>query len=99
MKHLRESLRVFFLGLLLLLLFPVSFADELPPAEETVRFGFLKPMDVYGKNNYQPGETDIRRPLERYLQKTLPDIHFDFVEYRLADLGKVAQEHTILTSR
>ena len=36
MKHLRESLRVFFLGLLLLLLFPVSFADELPPAEETV---------------------------------------------------------------
>lgn len=95
MKHLRESLRVFFLGLLLLLLFPVSFADELPPAEETVRFGFLKPMDVYGKNNYQPGETDIRRPLERYLQKTLPDIHFDFVEYRLADLGKVAQEHTI----
>lgn len=49
MKHLRESLRVFFLGLLLLLLFPVSFADELPPTEETVRFGFLKPMDVYGK--------------------------------------------------
>lgn len=28
-----------------------------------VRFGFLKPMLAYGENNYQPGETDIRRPL------------------------------------
>lgn len=66
-----------------------------PQSTARVRFGFLKPMYVYGRNNYQPGETDIRRPLEEYLQKALPDIQFEFVEYPLPELGRVASEHGV----
>lgn len=74
----------------------LSQATQLAPHERhTVRFGFLKPMVVYGKHNYQPGETDIRRPLEEYLVKTLPDLKFEFVEYPLPALGEAAKRHEI----
>lgn len=74
-----------------------AFCSPSLPAEGSpvVRFGFLKPMPVYGKNNYQPGETDIRQPLETYLRKALPDVNFEFVEYHLPELGRMAREHRI----
>ena len=60
-------------------------------------------MLAYGENNYQPGETDIRRPLVAHLRRMMPDVHFQFVEYELPALseavkrcgedGRVALEH------
>ncbi len=61
----------------------------------TVRFGFLKPMQAYGDNNYQPGEADIRKPLTDYLAEALPDIRFEFIEYELPDLGDAVRSHQV----
>lgn len=60
-----------------------------------VRFGFLKPMLAYGENNYQPGETDIRRPLVAHLRRMMPDVHFQFVEYELPALSEAVKRHEV----
>lgn len=60
-----------------------------------VRFGLLKPMKAYGENNYQPGEADIRKPLIRYLTRSIPQYRFQFVEYELPDLGEAVRRHEV----
>lgn len=60
-----------------------------------VRFGFLKPMAAYGENNYQPGETDIRRPLVTHLRRMMPDVQFQFVEYELSALSEAVKAHQV----
>ncbi len=72
--------------------------EELEGAPRTpgvLRFGFLKPMEAYGDNNYQPGEADIRRPLMAHLEKTMPDVRFQFVEYELPALYAAAKAQRI----
>ena len=69
---------------------PVS-ADDV----SVVRFGFLKPMQVYGETNYQPGEADIRKPLKTYLTRALPDIRFEFEDFELPELGEAVREHRV----
>lgn len=56
-----------------------------PNGRPLVRFGF-KTDAGYGENNYQPGETDIRRPLVAHLRRMMPDVHFQFIEYELPAL-------------
>lgn len=66
-----------------------------PHKPGVVRFGFLKPMKAYGDNNYQPGEADIRRPLMEHLERTMPDVTFQFVEYHLPELYASARSQRI----
>ena len=66
-----------------------------PHKPGVVRFGFLKPMKAYGDNNYQPGEADIRRPLMEHLERTMPDVTFQFVEYHLPELYAAARSQRI----
>lgn len=66
-----------------------------PNGRPLVRFGFLKPMLAYGENNYQPGETDIRRPLVAHLRRMMPDVHFQFVEYELPALSEAVKRHEV----
>jgi len=66
-----------------------------PNGRPLVRFGFLKPMLAYGENNYQPGETDIRRPLVAHLRRMMPDVHFQFIEYELPALSEAVKRHEV----